>query len=112
MSASIPETILLSDLLKSTGFDCPSELQGLTFTEATVGENVPAVPNKLFAYREHYKVVYLKAIPSEDTAEVNVYEPEATGFSGYSTGSYTKETDTVTVGSHDYARYAGGDFQI
>ena len=26
----------LSDLLKATGYDCPSELQGLTFAEATV----------------------------------------------------------------------------
>ena len=28
------------------------------------------------------------------------------------TGSYTKETDTVTVSTDDYARYADGDFTI
>ena len=39
MSAQIPETMLLSDLLKATGYDCPEELQGLTFAEATVGES-------------------------------------------------------------------------
>lgn len=37
MSARIPETMLLSDLLKPTGYDCPEELQGKTFEEATSG---------------------------------------------------------------------------
>ena len=37
MSASIPETMLLSDLLKPTGFDCPEELLDKTFAEATAG---------------------------------------------------------------------------
>lgn len=37
MSAQIPETMLLSDLLKATGYDCPEELQGKTFAEATTG---------------------------------------------------------------------------
>lgn len=33
MSAQIPETMLLSDLLKATGYDCPKELQGKTVAE-------------------------------------------------------------------------------
>lgn len=37
MSATIPETMLLSDLLKPTGYDCPENLQGKTFTESTSG---------------------------------------------------------------------------
>lgn len=37
MSARIPDTMLLSDLLKPTGYDCPEELQGKTFAEATTG---------------------------------------------------------------------------
>lgn len=40
MSAQIPDSILLSDLLKSTGYDCPEELQGRTFAEATAGGDV------------------------------------------------------------------------
>lgn len=40
MSAQIPETMLLSDLLKPTGYDCPEELQGRTFVEATAGGDV------------------------------------------------------------------------
>lgn len=37
MSAQIPGTMTLSDLLKPTGFDCPEELQDKTFAEATSG---------------------------------------------------------------------------
>ena len=37
MSAQIPETKTLKDLLKPTGFDCPEELQDKTFAEATCG---------------------------------------------------------------------------
>ena len=33
MSAKIPETMLLSDLLKPTGYDCPEELQGKTVSQ-------------------------------------------------------------------------------
>ena len=37
MSAQIPPTMLLSDLLKSTGYDCPEVLRDKTFAEATSG---------------------------------------------------------------------------
>lgn len=37
MSARIPSGMLLSDLLKATGYDCPSTLQGKTFAQATAG---------------------------------------------------------------------------
>lgn len=40
MSAQIPETMLLSDLLKPTGYDCPEDLLGRTFAEATAGGDV------------------------------------------------------------------------
>ena len=46
MSASIPETMLLSDLLKPTGFDCPADLEGKTFNEATAGGDVEVESNK------------------------------------------------------------------
>lgn len=38
MSANIPEHMLLSDLLKATGYNCPAKLQGKTFKEATAGD--------------------------------------------------------------------------
>ena len=37
MSAQIPNTMLLSDLLKPTGYDCPEEFLGKTFAEVTTG---------------------------------------------------------------------------
>lgn len=37
MSANIPSSMPLSDLLKSTGYNCPEALQGKTFDEATSG---------------------------------------------------------------------------
>lgn len=37
MSAQIPETMLLSDLLKATGFDCPQGMENKTFEQATSG---------------------------------------------------------------------------
>ena len=37
MSATIPSNKQLDDLLKSTGFDCPENLKGKSFAEATSG---------------------------------------------------------------------------
>lgn len=37
MSAQIPETMLLSDLLKATGYDCPEEAVGKTMAEVISG---------------------------------------------------------------------------
>ena len=45
MSAQIPDTMLLSDLLKPTGFDCPEDFQGKTFAEATAGGDVKVSTN-------------------------------------------------------------------
>lgn len=141
MSAQIPETMLLSDLLKSTGYDCPEELQGKTFAEATVGESevqtksvtittntstevkpdtgkllskvtvVTAVPNKLFAFGTAEGVVYTLSVPTEDMASIDVYVPAVTGLTK-TTGSYTKEGSKVTVSTTDYARYDTGDVQL
>lgn len=37
MSARIPDTLLVSEVLKPTGFDCPEDLEGVSFNEATSG---------------------------------------------------------------------------
>lgn len=47
MSAQIPDTMPISDLLKSTGYDCPERLQGKTFEESTTGGgNISIEANK------------------------------------------------------------------
>ena len=46
MSAQIPSGMLLSDLLKATGYDCPVTLQGKTFAQATAGAGIDIEANK------------------------------------------------------------------
>ena len=46
MSAKIPNSMLLSDLLKATGYDCPDNLQGKTFKQATAGAGIDLEANK------------------------------------------------------------------
>lgn len=46
MSAIIPDTMLLSDLLKATGYDCPDTLKGKTFKQATAGAGIDIEKNK------------------------------------------------------------------
>ena len=46
MSATIPNGMLLSDLLKATGYDCPTALQGKTFAQATAGAGIDLETNK------------------------------------------------------------------
>lgn len=45
MSATIPENMLLSDLLKSTGYDCPDSLKDKTFDESTSGGSEVVLEN-------------------------------------------------------------------
>lgn len=45
MSAKIPNSMLLSDLLKSTGYDCPEALKGKTFKQATAGAGIDLEAN-------------------------------------------------------------------
>lgn len=45
MSAEIPKDMLLSDLLKATGYDCPATLKGKTFKQATAGAGIDLEAN-------------------------------------------------------------------
>lgn len=45
MSATIPNGMLLSDLLKATGYDCPDTLKGKTFKQATAGAGIDLEAN-------------------------------------------------------------------
>lgn len=45
MSATIPNGMLLSDLLKATGYDCPANLAGKTFAQATAGAGIDLEAN-------------------------------------------------------------------
>lgn len=89
MSARIPDTALLSDLLKPTGYDCPERLQGKTFDESTTGEgNISIEANKEITISENGTVV---VNPSEgkdvmEKVTVNVNVPSSGGGGGSSGG--------------------------
>ena len=58
MSARIPDNMLLSDLLKATGYDCPQRLQGKTFEESIAGGgNISIEANKEVTISENGTVV-------------------------------------------------------
>ncbi len=84
MSARIPDNMLLSDLLKATGYDCPQRLQGKTFEQSTTGEgNISIEANKEVTISENGTVV---VNPSEgkdamEKVTVTVNVPESGGGS-------------------------------
>lgn len=84
MSARIPDNMLLSDLLKATGYDCPQRLQGKTFEESTTGEgNISIEANKEVTISENGTVV-VNPSESKDAMEkvtVTVNVPESGGGS-------------------------------
>ena len=84
MSARIPDNMLLSDLLKATGYDCPQRLQGKTFEESTTGEgNISIEANKEVTVSENGTVV-INPSEGKDAMEkvtVTVNVPESSGGS-------------------------------
>lgn len=85
MSARIPGNMLLSDLLKSTGYDCPERLQGKTFDESTTGEgNISIEANKEVTISENGTTV-INPSEGKDAMEkvtVNVNVPSSGGGGG------------------------------
>ena len=87
MSARIPDTALLSDLLKPTGYDCPERLQGKTFEESTTGEgNISIEANKEVTISENGTTVISpsegKDVMEKVTVNVNVPSSGGSGGSG------------------------------
>ncbi len=102
MSARIPDNMLLSDLLKATGYDCPQRLQGKTFEESTTGEgNISIEANKEVTISENGTVV---VNPSEgkdamEKVTVTVNVPESGGgSSGGSSGGVFRYFDARKSG--------------
>ena len=85
MSARIPDHMLISDLLKATGYNCPERLQGKTFEESTTGEgNISIEANKEVTISENGTTV-INPSESKDAMEkvtVTVNVPTSGGGSG------------------------------
>ena len=65
MSATIPDTMLLEEITKATGYDCPEDLQGVTFKEATSGpgggmsaSEINEMVTRLIADKQDKKIVF------------------------------------------------------
>ena len=141
MSATIPNGMLLSDLLKATGYDCPDNLK-----EATSGAGIDLEANHASTVDVGSYTQAIEIEPSEDyeamekvtltltgiikgltafgTAEGAVYLtaiPSADGavkaYVPSATGlskvdaTYASETG-VTISETTYARYADGDISF
>ena len=65
MSAQIPSGMLLSDLLKATGYDCPTTLQGKTFAQATAGAGIDIESNKAVSVNASTYTQAVEITPSD-----------------------------------------------
>ena len=85
MSARIPDTALLSDLLKPAGYDCPERLQGKTFEESTTGGgNISLEANKEVTISENGTTVINPSVGKDamEKVTVNVNVPSSGGGGG------------------------------
>lgn len=72
--------------------------------------NIPSSEKTLYAFGTAEAVVYLLAIPAEDTESVTAYVPSVTGLTE-TTAAYTTESG-VTISDVSYSRYNTGDLTI
>ena len=106
MSAQIPETMLLSDLLKPTGYDCPEEFQDKTFAEATTGGDAKISTNTdatidVSAYTEPVEVEPAEDYDATKKVTVVLTNIPATGATLYAWKNdtnivYTKVAEPTT----------------
>ena len=69
MSAIISNDVQMKEILKATGYDCPADLEGKTFSEAVGG-------GKLYCYKDktspHVGYYFKEEIPDADTPLITV----------------------------------------
>ena len=69
MSATISDKVMMKEVLKPTGFDCPEGMLGKTFSEATGG-------GKWYCYKDktspHIGYYFKEEIPDADTPFITV----------------------------------------
>lgn len=65
MSATIPNGMLLKDLLKATGYDCPDNLKDKTFKQATAGAGIDLEKNKAVSVNASTYTQAVEITPSD-----------------------------------------------
>ena len=104
MSATIPETALVSDLLKPTGFDCPDDLRGKTFSQATSGGSSVTVEALTATENKTYTAPEGKAY-SPVTVNVAGSDIEASKAATIDVSTYTEPVEiTPTAGKDGMAK--------
>lgn len=91
MSAQIPETMMLKDLLKPSGYDCPEELLDKTFEEAITGGDAKISTNTattidVSAYTEPVEVTPGDDYDATKKVTVTLSNIPAAGASAYCWG--------------------------
>ena len=114
MSATIPNGMLLSDLLKATGYDCPETLQGKTFKQATAGAGIDLEANKAVSVNVSEYAQAIEITPSDTyeamekvTLTLTNYEPDLDENKAVSinAGTYTLPVEvTPTEGKDGMAK--------
>lgn len=108
MSAQIPETMLLSDLLKATGYDCPQGMENKTFAEATSGGGGSGIT--LFAWKLGAIAVYTKTGTPTTSTKALVTTPTVIIESAIA--AVADEFASITVGENTYTRCTSGDIVL
>ena len=99
MSARIPDHMLISDLLKATGYDCPQRLQGKTFEESTTGEgNISIEANKEVTISENGTTVINPSESKDAMEKVTVTVNVPTSGGGSSGGGAFRYFDARSSG--------------
>lgn len=105
MSATIPETALMSDLLKPTGFDCPAKLQGKTFAESTAGDSSVTVEALTATENKTYTAPEGKAYSPVTVNVAGGADIEANKAATIDVSTYTEPVEiTPTAGKDGMAK--------
>lgn len=101
MSATIPSYMLMSDLLKATGYDCPQELQGKTFANSTRGSDIDVESGREVRYTENgeYTVEPSEGFEAMDSVKVTVDTPVVNIETGKSVNITANGAQTVNPSS-------------
>lgn len=82
MSATIPNNMLMSDLLKATGYDCPSKLKGKTFKQSTAGAGIDIETNKAVSVNVQEYAQAIEIVPSDTYEAMEKVTLTLTGIVG------------------------------
>ena len=100
MSATISDRVMMKEVLKATGYDCPDGMENKTFEEATSGGSGGGGEDKLLCY-------YIKG--SNPSCSVVYTDKPATQITYGITGTFEESILPVDGGKHLFIAGSGLD---